>query len=326
MNFIEISLDTTAEGLELVSGMLYQNGLTGLMIEDETDFREFLENPNREWDYIDEKLVKEKNTTGFRITFFVSDNASGMEQLAGIKNNLAVMKEKEKEFHLGTLELHMRNIKEEDWANNWKKYFKPFAIGEKLVIKPSWEEWDNPEQKTVLEIDPGHIFGTGTHETTQLCIEAIETYLKKGDKVLDIGCGSGILSLASLLLGAETADAVDIDPNAVEIAYENASMNHIEKERFQVQAGNILEDEKLHQQYQNQNYDIVEANIVADIIIALSSMVPQYLKKNGIFIASGIITERLADVYAGLKENGFEILETKKKKDWAAVVSCYKEG
>lgn len=324
MDFIEISLDTTAEGIEMVSGLLYQCGLTGLMIEDEKDFLEFLENPNREWDYIEEELVEQRSNSGTRITFFVSNNASGIEMLSGIKRSIVLLKENEKEFDLGSLEMTMKNVKEEDWANNWKKYFKPFAIGEKIIIKPSWEELKEDQGKIVLKIDPGHIFGTGTHETTQLCIEAIEQYVKQGDKVLDVGCGSGILSIASMLLGAEKADAVDIDPNAVDIAYENAERNEINKETYHVIAGNILEDSTLDENYRGKCYDVVEANIVADIIIALAPNVCGYLKRNGIFIASGIITDRLDDVLNALKKNAFELVETKIKKDWAAVVARYR--
>lgn len=324
MDFIEVFVKTSEDGIEIVSGLLYQSGLTGLMIEDSGDFKEFLENPNREWDYIEDELVDLKSNAQTGITFFVSDNASGTEMLSGIKSGLIHLKQSEKEFDLGSLEITFKNVKEEDWANNWKKYFKPLAVGEKIIIKPSWEELKEDTNKIILKIDPGHIFGTGTHETTQLCIEHIENFVNNGDKVLDIGSGSGILSIASLLLGADSADAVDIDPNAVEIAYENSDMNDINRSRYNVIAGNILENDELDQRFKNGNYDVVEANIVADIIIALSSKVKYYIKKDGIFITSGIIKERLEDVYSGLNENGFEVIDTKFKKDWVAVASKYK--
>ncbi len=323
MEWIEVFVSTTKIGLEIVSGLLYQCGLTGLMIEDGSDFEEFLKNPNRQWDYVEEELVEQKQKQPTGITFFLRDNVYGTEQLSDIKSALLSLKSKEKEFDLGTLEVTVKNIKEEDWSNNWKKYFKPFPIGDKMMIKPSWEELKEPTDKIVLKIDPAHIFGTGTHETTQLCIELIEKFVQKKDKVLDIGCGSGILSIASLLLGAEEADAVDIDPNAIAVAYENADRNDIDRGRYHVTAGNILEDENLHKTYSGKQYDVVEANIVADIIMALSKQVPQYIKKGGIFISSGIIKQRLEEVYQALKENGFVVLDTKYKKDWVAIVSRY---
>ena len=323
MEWIEVFVSTTKIGLEIVSGLLYQCGLTGLMIEDGSDFEEFLKNPNRQWDYVEEELVEQKQKQPTGITFFLRDNVYGTEQLSDIKSALLSLKSKEKEFDLGTLEVTVKNIKEEDWSNNWKKYFKPFPIGDKMMIKPSWEELKEPTDKIVLKIDPAHIFGTGTHETTQLCIELIEKFVQKKDKVLDIGCGSGILSIASLLLGADEVYAVDIDPNAIAVAYENADRNDIDRGRYHVTAGNILEDENLHKTYSGKQYDVVEANIVADIIMALSKQVPQYIKKGGIFISSGIIKQRLEEVYQALKENGFVVLDTKYKKDWVAIVSRY---
>jgi ribosomal protein L11 methyltransferase len=323
MDWLEVFVETSIEGLEIVSGLLYGCGITGLMIEDERDFKEFLENPDRDWDYVADELVEEKNKLKTGITFFVTDNMSGLEMLSAIKSGLASLKENEKEFDLGSLEITMKNIKEEDWANNWKKYFKPMPVGDKIMIKPSWEELTEPTDKIVLKIDPGHIFGTGTHETTQCCIEHIENYVKAGDRVLDIGCGSGILGIASLLLGADYADMADIDPNAVKIVTENADMNDIPHEKYEVMAGNILDDEKLYNKYSSKLYDVVEANIVADVIVALSPMVPSFIKDNGIFICSGIIDTRLDDVLKALKENGFEVLETKTRKDWCAVASKF---
>lgn len=322
-NWIEIFIETTKEGFETVSGIIYQCGITGVMIEDADDFEEFLENPARDWDYIEDELVEQKHNAKNGITFFVRDNMNGKETFELVKEMLKNAKENEKEIDFGSLDITVKNIKEDDWANNWKKYFKPFAVGDKIVIRPSWEEYNDDGNKTVLKIDPGHVFGTGTHETTQLCIELIENYLKKDDMVLDIGCGSGILSIASLLLGAKYADAVDIDPNAIDIAYTNAGMNDIGRETYDVVSGNILEDEDLNEKYSGKKYDVVEANIVADVIIALTDKIPQYIKDGGVFISSGIIVERLDDVLEALKGHGFEVLEVKKKKGWSAIASRY---
>lgn len=323
MEWIEVFVATSQMGLEPVEGVLYQCGLNGLMIHDEADFAEFLENPNREWDYVADELVEEKQEQTTGITFFLRDNLYGREQLSQIKSALQSVKETEKELDLGSLEVTMKNVAEEDWANNWKKFFKPFPVGDKIMIKPSWEELPAQTDKIVLKIDPGHIFGTGTHETTQLCMELIEKYVKKDDMVLDIGCGSGILSIASLLLDAKEADAVDIDPNAIQIAYENSDRNDIDRSRYHVKAGNILEDKELQASYSGKKYDLVAANIVADVIIALTKQVPDYIKDGGIFLCSGIITERKEDVLEALKAANFAVLDIKEKTSWVAIATKY---
>lgn len=323
MEWIEVFVATSQMGLEPVEGVLYQCGLNGLMIHDEADFAEFLENPNREWDYVADELVEEKQEQTTGITFFLRDNLYGREQLSQIKSALQSVKETEKELDLGSLEVTMKNVAEEDWANNWKKYFKPFPVGDKIMIKPSWEELPAQTDKIILKIDPGHIFGTGTHETTQLCMELIEKYVKKDDMVLDIGCGSGILSIASLLLDAKEADAVDIDPNAIQIAYENSDRNDIDQSRYHVKAGNILEDKELQASYSGKKYDLVAANIVADVIIALTKQVPDYIKDGGIFLCSGIITERKEDVLEALKAANFAVLDIKEKTSWVAIATRY---
>ena len=182
------------------------------------------------------------------------------------------------------------------------------------------EELTEETDKIILKIDPGHIFGTGTHETTQLCMELIETYVKKDDMVLDIGCGSGILSIASLLLDAKEADAVDIDPNAINIAYENSDMNDIPREKYHVCAGNILEDQELHQRYSGKKYDMVEANIVADIILRMLPDVEKFLKPGGILITSGIIEERAEEVLKAAENTPLEYVEMKEEKSWCAIV------
>lgn len=324
MNWLEVFVSTSKEGLEIVSGLFYSMGIQGLIIEDADDFSEFLNDPNRTWDYVDDGLANDKLNHERGITFYVRENSHGIEQLNGIKGGLISLKESEKEFDLGSLEVTIKNIKEEDWANNWKKYFKPFSIGEKIIIRPSWEELADDEGKIVLTIDPGHVFGTGSHETTRLCVETLQERITEGDRVLDIGSGSGILSIASLLLGAKSADAIDIDPNAVDTAYENAKMNGIGKENYHVISGNVLGDEEIHNMYKGQNYDVVVANIVADVIIALCGQVPEYIKKDGIFINSGIILERLEDVKEALSSSGFEIIDIKTDKDWAMVCSVYR--
>ena len=323
MEWLEVFVACKQEALETLAGVLYAHGLTGLMIQDENEFQAFLDDPNREWDYVADELVEQKQKQQTGITFFLRDNANGREELTEIRSALSVLSAQEKALFADGLQAEVKNVKEEDWANNWKQYFKPFSVGSRLLIKPSWEEVTDAQGKTVLEIDPGHIFGTGTHETTQLCMELIESYTKDGDQVLDIGCGSGILSIAALLLGAKEADAVDIDPNAIQIAYENSDRNGIERARYHVAAGNILTEEALQAQYAAKEYDLVCANIVADVVIALTKQVPRYIKHGGIFLCSGIITERKEDVKAALVAGGYRLLAVKEKNGWVAMAASY---
>ena len=324
MDFLEAFVETSEIGIEMASGVVYANGVTGIMVEDQRDFSEFMKDPNRQWDYIDDELMKQKLTQKNGITFFVTDNASGIETLNAIKADLKRVKDEEKIFDVGSFNLTVKNVKEEDWANNWKKYFKPFPVGDKVVIKPSWEEYEEKEGRVVLNIDPGHIFGTGSHETTKGCIEFIEKFVSGGERVADIGCGSGILAIAAILLGADFASAVGIDPNAVEIVRQNAELNCIKPEKYEVFAGDILNDGDIQEKFNGKKYDMAFANIVADIVIPLSAMVPDFIRDKGIFICSGIISERLNDVTEALNKNGFEILEITRKKDWCAIASRLK--
>lgn len=318
MDWIQITIYTSSFGIEPLCGVLYQLGITGIEIEDEEDFKSFLEENRQRWDYVDEELLKEKEKETC-VKVYVSDNASGHEMLSEIRSAVAALKERDSEKQFGRLELDLGNLSEEDWANNWKKYFHPTKVGEKILIKPEWEELTDPTDRIVFNINPGMSFGTGLHDTTQLCIEGLEKVVKPGDEILDLGCGSGILSIISLLLGAKLAFAVDIDPNAVQIAYENAERNHIHPEIFHAMAGNILTDETLKATILQKKYPVVVANIVADVIIGLIPTAKQALLENGVFITSGIINDRIEDVSDALIRSGFVIEETRRRSDWASI-------
>ncbi len=323
MNWIEISITTTSQGIEPVCGNLYQLGITGLQIEDEADFKDFLENNHQFWDYVDEDLIKEKEKETC-IKAYVSDNASGNEMLIAIKQAIENLKAYDTDGEYGKLEISLGNLSEEDWANNWKKYFHPMNIGNKILIKPEWEELTELTDRIVFNINPGMTFGTGSHYTTQLCIEELENYIDEEKNVLDLGCGSGILSVISLMLGAKSALAVDIDPNCVDIAYQNAKRNNVDIQKYDVISGNILDDDAICQYIKKNKYNVVLANIVADVIIASLSLVRQVISDDGIFITSGIIEDRIDDVKNALEENGFEILKINRRKDWAAMVAVLK--
>lgn len=227
---------------------------------------------------------------------------------------LAAM-DSEKKF--GRLATELSNVREEDWANNWKQYFKPLTVGDKLVIKPSWEKYDGNDSRTILEIDPESSFGTGQHNTTQLCLELLEECLNEGDRVLDIGCGSGILSIAALLLGADSACAVDIDLNSVKIAGQNAAKNHIAPEKYVTYAGNIISDEALREKIGG-GYQLITANIVADVLIAMAPIFGKFLVPHGKIIISGIIIERCDEVMEAMEKNGFARTELRESGGWAA--------
>ena len=317
MEWTEVNIYTTTEGIELLCSKLTDIGIKGFSIKDPEDFKEFLENKNGQWDYIDEDLLglSECETC---ITVYIPSNGQGAEMLIAIKSMLSEMKAADKDGLYGRLEAEMTSIREEDWANNWKQYFKPFKVGEKLVIKPSWEEYDNSDGRIILEIDPASSFGTGKHHTTRLCLEVLEKYLNKGDKLLDMGCGSGILAIGALLLGAGSAVAVDIEENAAATALENAVKNNIPVEKYRTYFGNILTDEKLADEIDDK-YDIIAANIVADVLIAMKESFLRFLKKGGILIVSGIIEERMDEVIDALKSVGFTDPEPEVREGWAAV-------
>lgn len=319
MDWIKVSIYTTSEGIEPLSGRLYQLGITGLEIEDEKDFKDFLENNKQYWDYVDDDLIKEKEGET-EVIAYVSDNAAGHEMLMAIRNTVSELKQLDEDGEFGRLEIEIDNMCEEDWANNWKKYFHPLNVGEKILIKPEWEETENPEGRVVFSVNPGMSFGTGSHYTTQLCIENLEKFINNDTKVLDLGCGSGILSIISLLLGAESAFAVDIDPNAVDIAYQNAERNNIDKSKYTVKAGDIITNTALQEEIAKDKYDVVVANIVADVIIALAPKAKEYIKEGGVFITSGIIEDRIDDVKEALEKCGFKIESIKQRKDWASIV------
>lgn len=319
MDWIKVSIYTTSEGIEPLSGRLYQLGITGLEIEDEKDFKDFLENNKQYWDYVDDDLIKEKEGET-EVIAYVSDNAAGHEMLMAIRNTVAELKQLDEDGEFGRLEIEINNMCEEDWANNWKKYFHPLNVGEKILIEPEWEETENPEGRVVFSVNPGMSFGTGSHYTTQLCIENLEKFINNDTKVLDLGCGSGILSIISLLLGAKSAFAVDIDPNAVDIAYQNAERNNIDKSKYTVKAGDIITNTALQEEIAKDKYDVVVANIVADVIIALAPKAKEYMKDGGVFITSGIIEDRIDDVKEALEKCGFKIESIKQRKDWASIV------
>lgn len=317
MEWTEVNIYTETAGIDLLCSKLMDIGIKGFVIQDADDFNEFLENKNGQWDYIDEDLMG-LSQCETRITVYLPANSQGADMLSSIRTMLAELKSSDSDNAYGRLEAELSSIREEDWANNWKQYFKPIKVGDKLVIKPSWEKYDEDSERIILEIDPASSFGTGQHHTTRLCLELLEKNLKTGDKLLDMGCGSGILSIGAMLLGAESAVAVDIEQNAAATAMENALKNHILSEKYKTYYGNILTDAELADEI-NCKYDIITANIVADVLIAMKEFFVRYLKKGGTLIVSGIIEERMHEVIEALESVGFSGPEANIKEGWAAV-------
>ncbi len=316
MEWTEVNIYTSAEGIELICAKLMDIGIKGFVIKDSADFNEFLENKNGQWDYIDEDLMGLADCETC-ITVYLPENNQGADMLTSIKNMLADVKKSDTDGVYGRLEAELASIREEDWANNWKQYFKPFTIGEKLAVKPSWEDYSGDDGRKILEIDPASSFGTGQHHTTRLCLELLEKSVREGDKILDMGCGSGILSIAAMLLGAESAAAVDIEENAAATAQENARKNNIADEVYKTYFGNILADEVLADKIDDK-YDIITANIVADVLIAMKDYFVRYLRKGGTLIISGIIEERMDEVLSAVEGVGFIRQAVSVKEGWAA--------
>jgi len=317
MNWTELCIFTSTEGSDILCGCLLGIGINGFVVRDSKDFEEFLENKTSNWDYIDDDLMNLKDCET-SVTVYLPDNAQGKEMFDSIKSELSRLKEIDEENAFGRLEYEFKNVCEEDWANNWKQYFKPLCVGDKLLIKPSWEEAPADDNRIILEIDPASSFGTGQHNTTQLCLELLEKNINGNEKVLDLGCGSGILSIAAILLGADYCTAVDIDQNSVKIAKENAEKNNIPQEKYTAYCGNVITDNELVKTIGN-GYKIVVANIVADVLIGMSDLFSDFLTDDGILIMSGIIVERKDEVIEAVENQGFKVISVAEKDGWAAV-------
>ena len=320
MNWLELHIDTTHAGLEPVETLLSSLGIDGVVIDDETEFQDFLENNHQYWDYVDEDLEKEMQDKS-RVTFYLQADEEGFAKMGEVR--IALENLKKTAQACGTLLMTMDSLQDADWENNWKQYYKPMEIGERLLVIPQWEQED-PKVRKALEggrvpliLEPGLTFGTGSHATTRLCLTALEQAVQGGEKVLDLGCGSGILSIAALKLGAASALAVDIDDKCLDVAYENAAMNGIGRDTYTVKVGDILSDEALRAEIGG-GYDVVLANIVADVIIGLGPMVRSLLRENGVFLCSGIIDTRAEEVADKLRQAGLEILDTRSSEGWYA--------
>ena len=305
--WLEVTLPVPADRLERVCDILTANGMTGLVVEEEGDFLRFLEQNRQYWDYVDEGLAQRMKGAS-RVKFYVPDSEEGQKQL---RQYLAGLEDHEPQTV---------SLREEDWATSWQKYYQPIPVGNRVYIVPDWMRGKPvPDGRTPLYLNPGLTFGTGAHPTTQLCLELLEEVLQSGDKVLDLGCGSGILAIAALALGASRAVGVDIDPKAADVAFENAALNGVGPDRLSVYAGDVLSDKKLAAKLGQGQNRVVLANIVADVIIPLSAKAGEFMTPDGVFLTSGVIDGREDEVKAALEQNGFAVARHLERNGWHAM-------
>lgn len=312
MKWAEITIKTTTEAVEAITNILYEQNVGGVSIEDPKDFK-FQKKNEYDWDFVEEEIFN-SGYDGVIIKTYITEERDVTEDVNLIKEKIQGLKEFG--IDIGDAIVELSQVDEEDWANEWKNYYKPTKIGKNVVVKPTWEEYEEQSGDLIIELDPGMAFGTGTHETTTMCIQQLENYVKKDSKVFDIGCGSGILSIAAAKLGAKEVVAVDLDEVAVKVSRENIELNNVE-DKVVALHGNLTEVIK-------DKADIVVANIIADIIKILAKDVANFMKEDAVFISSGIIHAKVDEVKESLIENGFEIVEVQTLGEWNAIVSKLK--
>ncbi len=312
---MKVSLKTTTEAVDFISNLFDELGLEGIQIEDNVP----LSQEDKEAMFIDILPELPPDEGEATVTSYVSPEVD----LEELKKQITEGLEEISAFvNVGEGTITTEETDDGDWINNWKAFFKPFRVADDIVIKPTWEVLeDKKEDDLVIEIDPGTAFGTGAHETTRLCILGLRKYITPETELLDVGCGSGILSIIGLKLGAKHAVGTDIDPAALVATHENMEVNGITKEQFTAYAGNIIADKDVQEQVGFQKYDIVAANILADVIIPLSGEIRQHMKPGGLFITSGIIDMKKQEVQEALLKNGFEIVEINEMGDWISFVA-----
>lgn len=308
MTYSEIVFTVDSKNKEIASDIVGMLNCGGIYIEDYTDLED---DPTvKQVGIVDEALL-EKDKTKVLLHVYADEHTSVEDCIAFVSDRFS--------SENITYEVEIKHVDEEDYANSWKQYYKPIKIGNRVVIVPEWEPYEKADGEITVALNPGMAFGTGTHETTSMCIEALQDIVFEGDEVLDIGCGSGILSVTALLCGANHADATDIDRNAVNVAYENAELNGV-KDRLHATEDNILSAESPIRTA-GKKYNVVIANIVADVIIEICGFVKTLIKPYGCFVASGIIFERLDDVVKAMNDNGLCVAAIHEKRGWNCIIA-----
>ena len=319
MQWLELTVDTASQGIELLEAELTMNGFDSFIIDDEQDFHSFLENNRDYWDIVDESLEKSMDGVS-RIRLYLADGADAPEEVARLRALLAGLPAAFPDAKLGTLQLSFANVKDEDWENNWKQYYQPIPIGEKLIVVPQWMKPDTEGRIPVL-LDPGMIFGTGAHASTQMCMLRLEEHIRGGEQVLDLGSGSGILSITALLLGAAHATGVDVDPKAEDIARENAAINALGTDRFTAVTGNVVTGQDALSDLFSRTYDVICMNIFADVIIPMAAVLPRFMKRDTLVICSGVLETRYDEVRQAIEAAGLRITSLQTMNDWCCLTA-----
>ena len=310
MEYLEITVTTTPKSIEQVAALLTAGGFSDLVLEDESQFADFLEQNRAYWDYIDEELQKKLQGLSCIKLYLEDTDKAGLARLE------ALLEEMRQKKDFGALEMTVTTLARQNWEESWKENYPPQQVGERLTVLPCWLADTYDDGRLPVILDPGLTFGTGAHPSTQMVLETMEQVVTEGASCLDLGSGSGILSIAALRLGAKTAVGVDIDPKAEDIARENAAYNGFAAPAFSACTGNVTEDKALMETLSKEEYDVVLVNIVADVIIGLAPVLPEFLGKNTTLICSGILDTRLEAVVAALEKAGLCITQTKAKEDW----------
>ena len=318
MSYLEVTIQTASGSIEQVAAMLTAGGFSDLVMEDQSEFEEFLDENRNYWDYIDEQLQQQLQGLS-QIKLYLEDtDTQGIARLEALVEKIRRQDQKGK---LGSLEMQMQPMADVDWEESWKENYPPVPVGEKLEVIPYWLADSVQPGRLPVILDPGLTFGTGAHPSTQMVMETMEQLNLSGWNCLDLGSGSGILSIAALRLGAAAAIGVDVDPKAEDIARENAAYNGYRDPEFTALTGNVTQDRELMDQLAQREYDLVLVNIVADVIIGLSPVLPQFLTERSVLICSGILDSRLEDVQNALQKVGLTVVQTKAKEDWRCVMA-----
>ena len=315
MSWLELKIDTVSSGIEAVAAALTAGGFEDLVLEDQAEFETFLEDNKAYWDYIDEELQRKLQGLSCIKLYLEDSDEAGMTRLKALLEKLKARGD------LGALALTVSPLADTDWEESWKDNYPPQEVGEKLVVLPYWLADTDTAGRLPVILDPGLTFGTGAHPTTQMVVEAMETLLPAGGSCLDLGSGSGILSIAALRLGAGSAIGVDIDPKAEDIARENAAYNGFGTPEFTALTGNVTADRKLMDKLRQNQYDLVLVNIVADVIVNLAPVLPQFLTEHSTLILSGILDSRLDDVTGAITAAGLTVQDIRAKEDWRCVTA-----